>query len=198
VKPTRLLRLAPGLTLVELLVVIVILSVVLAMTATLMFSATRTFARERAIVDKQADLAAANHVFVDDMSIAGYLTTATNTFPGLTTGTLSTVTFEGDIDSDGTVDRLCYQVASGVLQRKRIASGADCSSTGTWENLIGDVTAFTLTFLNASRASLTDAQVVAATSPGPARYVDVLLTVQASYGAGTITKSITEEVALRN
>ena len=46
------------------------------------------------------------------MSIAGYLTTATNTFPALTTGTLSTVTFEGDIDSDGTGDRLCYQVAS--------------------------------------------------------------------------------------
>jgi len=191
---------AAGFTLVEALAATAILGVLLAMTTTVMSMSTQTFARERTIVGAQDDLATAKTLFLDDMSIAGYLTTATNTFPsgGVTTGTLSTVSFEGDIDSDGAVDRLCYQVSGGVLQRKKITSGSSCSSAGTWENLIGNVTAFTLTFLNSSRTTLTDAQVVAGTSPGPARYVDVLLTVQAQGGAVTVTKSIYGETALRN
>ena len=60
------------------------------------------------------------------------------------------------------------------------------------------MTAFTVTFLNSSRTTLTDAQVIAGTSPGPARYVDVLLTVQAAGGSSTVTKSIYGEAALRN
>jgi prepilin-type N-terminal cleavage/methylation domain-containing protein len=191
---------APGYTLVEALVVTAILGVVLAMTTTVMSLSSQTFTREKTIVSLQQDLAAAKTIFLDDVSIAGYLKTPTTTFPsgGVTTGTLSSIRFEGDVDSDGTADRLCYQVSGGVLQRKKIASGADCSSTGTWENLVGGVTAFTVTFLNSSRTTLTDAQVIAGTSPGPARYVDVLLTIQAAAGGTTVAKSIYGEAALRN
>ena len=189
-----------GFALVELLAAVAILGVVLAMTTSVMSLTSQTLARETSIVSAQQDIAAAKKVFLDDMSVAGYLTTPTSTFPSgeVTTGTLSAVGFEGDVDSDGTVDRLCYQVSGGVLQRKKITSGSSCSSTGTWENLAGNVTAFTVTFLNSSRTTLTDAQVIAGTSPGPVHYVDVLLTTQTTIGASTLTRSIYGEVALRN
>ncbi len=196
----RSARMAPGFTLIEALAVTAILGVVLAMTTSVMSMSSQTFAREKTVVSVQQDLAAAKTIFLDDMAIAGYLKTPTTTFPAgeVTTGTLSTVSFEGDVDSDGTVDRLCYRVSEGVLQRKKIASGASCSSAGTWESVLGGVTAFTVTFLNSSRATLTDAQVVAGTAPGPAHYADVLLTVQTPAGTSSVTKSIYGEVALRN
>ena len=188
-----------GITLIEVRVVTAILGVVLAMTTASCLDVEPNLRSRKDGCERSAghrrgqDHLPRRHV---DHEV---FVTPTTTFPasGVTTGTLSTVSFEGDVDSDGTVDRLCYQVSSGVLQRKKIASGANCADTGTWESLVGGVTAFTVTFLNSSQtvAGCTgDRRHLA----GPARYVDVLLTVQAAGGASTITKSIYGEVALRN
>ncbi len=98
----RVLRHNPvtGFTLIELLVVMVIIIVVFATATRLMMASTAVFTRESANVKIGQDLAAAKNIFLDDLSIAGYLATPSTTFESVTTGSNSdAVTFRGDIDS---------------------------------------------------------------------------------------------------
>lgn len=194
-----------GFTLIELVVVTFLIVVVFATATRLMMTSTLAFARETATVKIQQDLAAAKNVILDDMSIAGYKATPSTTFESVTTQTTSdAVTFRGDIDSSGGAfpDRICYQLSGGALQRKVELGGGSappaCGSTG-FETLVDNVTAFTLTFLNASRATIPSSSVsgILDGSANP-RYVDLLITINRTVRSAAISKTINGEVALRN
>ena len=194
-----------GFTLIELLVVTIITAAVLATATKLMMASTLTFARENATVQNQQDLAAAQNVFFDDMSIAGFTATPSTTFESVTTGTSSdTVTFRGDVDSSGGAfpDRICYQLSSGALQRKVVLGGASapaaCGTSG-FETVIDNVGVFTLTFLDSSRAVISSSN-VSGILDGTAntRYVELLMATNRAVGSTTISKTIDGEFALRN
>lgn len=201
-----------GLTLIELLVVSLILAVALALSSSLFSMTTKVFSRETASASVNQGLAGAKHMFIDDVSIAGFPGTSFNnaavaptpaivpvnpTFisGSVTTGTSTdSVAFEGAVNSGATVKRICYQVLAGALQRKVVDQGTACGTTG-FDNLITGVTAFTLTFLDSSRTALTAANVTAANNT---RYVDLKITVSTASATGNVAKTIYGEAALRN
>ena len=193
-----------GFTLVELLAVVLISVIVFATATRLMMASTRAFTRETANVRIAQDLAAAKNIFLDDMSIAGYAgngakLAANAVFASVTTQTTSdAVTFEGDVNSDGVTERMCYEVSGGSLVRKVVATGAACGTTG-FETLVDNVNTFTLTFLDANRAVIPSASagniVNGTTIP---HYVRLNLTLGPASAGITASKTIQGEVALRN
>lgn len=194
-----------GFTLIELLVVTLIIGAVFATATRLMMTSTLTYARENLTVQVAQDLASAKNVFDDDMSIAGYTATPSTTFESVTTQTTAdAVTFRGDIDSGGGSfpDRICYQMSGASLQRKVVPGGASapaaCGTTG-FETLVDNVSVFTLSFLDGTRAIIPSSN-VAGILDGSAnpRYVDLLMTINRTVGSATISKTIDGEVALRN
>jgi prepilin-type N-terminal cleavage/methylation domain-containing protein len=193
-----------GFTLVELLAVIAISVVVFATSTRLMMASARVFTRETANVRLAQDLAAAKNIFLDDMSIAGYAgngakLAANAVFVSVTTQTTSdAVTFEGDVNSDGATERMCYQISGGNLVRKVVATGTACGTTG-FETLVDNVNAFTLTFLDATRALIPGASAGSIVSGAIVpRYVRLTLTLNPGTAGITAAKTIQGEVALRN
>jgi hypothetical protein len=85
----------------------------------------------------------------------------------LAAGTTSAaITFEGDVNSDGNLDRLTYDVASGVLRRTidlgtvsgTFTSGGAPSMTPLMTNLTStspDPAGFQIVFLDATRTVIT-------------------------------------------
>jgi prepilin-type N-terminal cleavage/methylation domain-containing protein len=197
-------RATRGFTLVELLAVIAISVVVFATSTRLMMASTRVFARETANVRIAQDLAAAKNIFLDDMSIAGYAgngakLAANAVFVSVTTQTASdAVTFEGDVNSDGATERMCYQISGGSLVRKVVATGTACGTTG-FETLVDNVNTFTLTFLDSTRTVIPSANagnIVNGTAIP--HYVRLNLTLNPDTPGITAAKTIQGEVALRN
>jgi prepilin-type N-terminal cleavage/methylation domain-containing protein len=186
-----------GFTIIELLVVVGIVVVILGLTSGLMSDTTFVFSRETATAGIINDLAAAKNVLLDDLSIAGYLKTPATTFVNVTTaGSSDAVDFEGDVDSDLSPNRICYRVSGGALQRQATTAGTACAANG-WETLVTNVTAFDLSFTDATRTTvLTPAQVIA----GNAKYARVTITMNTgqTLKGPAIVKSIFGEVALRN
>jgi prepilin-type N-terminal cleavage/methylation domain-containing protein len=192
-----------GFTLVELLVVTTITVTIFAAATKFIMSSTYVSARETSAVKVAEDLAAAGNIFLDDMSIAGYAGNgaklATNaTFIAVTTQTASdAVTFEGDIDSNGTTDRICYRVSGGSLQRKIVGTGVACGTTG-FETLVDNVNTFTITFLDNSRAVIPSgsASGILDGTANP-RYVQITLSLNPTLPT-LPAKTMKGEVALRN
>ena len=189
---------------IELLVVLVIFTVVCATATRLMMASTVVFTRESANLRIAQDLAAAKNIFLDDMSIAGYLATPSTTFESVTTGTNSdAVTFLGDIDSSGGLpDRICYRLSGSSLQRQVVLGGASAPGAcgnGSYETLVDNVTRFSVTFLDTTRAAISSAN-VANILNGTAneRYVQLTLTINSQTNGITAPKTIQGEVALRN
>ena len=196
-----------GFTLVESLVVLVILRGVLAIATSILASGTVTFSRATTLVELREDLAGAKNVVLDDLSIAGYrpddlvaagpfVPSPVDSFQAVGLGTnLDSVAFWGDVDSNGTTDRVCYDVVAGVLRRS-IQAKADACGTVPWDTLATEVQALDLTFLPADRtaAALTQAQVLA----GEARYVQVEITIELPAKGGAVTKALRGETAIRN
>lgn len=199
-----------GFTLIELLVVVLLIGVVLATAIRVMMTSTHVFSRETMNVSVQQNLAAVKNIVLDDLSVAGYgvvpvpTPPAASAFETVTTqSSADAVTFRADINSDGQAfaDRICYQVSGTDLQRKVVlaaggAAPAACGGSG-FETLASDVSTFTLTFLNASRAVITAGNASQITG-GQARYLDLLLTINPTVGDVTVSRTIHGEVALRN
>lgn len=185
-----------GYTLIELLVAALILVAVTGLATSLFSHTRRAFSRETLAARTENDLVATKNIFLDDVSVAGYLRTPTTTFIEVDTAA-SILTFEADMDSDTDVDRVCYQLDSGNVGRKMLAAGTACG-TEDYEVLIRDVTAFTMTFRNAAGTILMDAEVVAGAAPGPARHVDLVVTASPAVGSVSLTKSVHGQVTLRN
>jgi prepilin-type N-terminal cleavage/methylation domain-containing protein len=203
-------RLLPhaGVSLIELLVTLVILSIVSATLFTMFAAGTQSFSYGTKAANLQTGLAGALNVVLDDFSVAGYLRTGpTFAFTSVTfaAGTTSaSVTFEGDVNSDGFVDRLTYDVASGVFRRTidfgtalgTFTSGGAPSTTPLMTNLTAtspDPAGFQVTFLNATRTAITS-------NLQNARYAQVTLTVRdTTVKSGTsLARSLVGETTLRN
>jgi Tfp pilus assembly protein PilW len=202
-----------GFTLIEFLVVTLLLSSVVGVSVALVSATTKVAARETASASVNEGLALGKHLILDDLSNAGYPGTVFNTgsttpitalsptfiAATVTTGTTAdTVAFEGDVDpSIVGVERVCYQLSGAppaALLRKVTSVGTPCGTTG-FESLLTNIQAFTLIFLNSSRTALTASQVTASNAT---RYVDLKITQQVSAGAGSVSKTIYGEVAIRN
>ena len=110
-----------GVSLIEFLVAVVILSIVSATLFTLFAAGTQSFSYGTKTADLQTGEAGALNVVLDDLSVAGYLRTGPSfafTSVTLAAGTTSaSITFEGDVNSDGNLDQLTYYVAGGELRR---------------------------------------------------------------------------------
>ena len=188
-----------GLTLVELLVAMTIIGIVLGITTTLFATTTRVFARETLAVELQGDLAGAKNVFLDDVSIAGYspdgdVDDPSDVFPTVSLATnADSVSFIGDINSDGLSELICYRLNGANLERVIQDPGAACN----WANarsLADAVESFNLTFLREDRSVATAAQVTG----GEARAVQLSMVVAAPMHGMNISRTITGEVAVRN
>jgi prepilin-type N-terminal cleavage/methylation domain-containing protein len=197
-----------GVSLIELLVVMVILSIVSAALFTIFAAGTQSFSYGTKTANLQTGLAGALNVVLDDLSVAGYLRTGpTFAFTSVTlaAGTTSaSVTFEGDVNSDGFVDQVTYDVASGVLRRTMdlgtasgtFTSGGAPSTTPLMANLTStspDPAGFQLTFLDATRTVITS-------NLQNARYAQVTLTVRDTTvkSATSLARSLVGETTLRN
>jgi prepilin-type N-terminal cleavage/methylation domain-containing protein len=197
-----------GVSLIELLVVVVILSVVSATLFTIFAAGTQSFSYGTKTANLQTDLSGALHVVLDDLSVAGYLRTGpTFAFTSVTlaAGTSSaSITLEGDVNSDGFLDRLTYDVASGVLRRTidlgtapgTFTSGGAPSTTPLMINLTStspDPAGFQVTFLDATRTAITS-------NFQNARYAQVTLTVRDTTvkNAASLARSLVGETTLRN
>ena len=199
-----------GVSLIELLVTLVILSIVSATLFTMFAAGTQSFSYGTKAANLQTGLAGALNVVLDDLSVAGYLRGGTGptfafTSVTLAAGTTSAaVTFEGDVNSDGFVDRLTYDVASGVFRRTidfgtalgTFTSGGAPSTTPLMTNLTAtspDPAGFQVTFLNAARTAITS-------NLQNARYAQVTLTVRdTTVKSGTsLARSLVGETTLRN
>jgi prepilin-type N-terminal cleavage/methylation domain-containing protein len=197
-----------GVSLIELLVVVVILSIVSATLFTIFAAGTQNFSYGTKTASLQTDLAGALNVVLDDLSVAGYLrTNSTGAFTSVTlaAGTTSaSITFEGDVNSDGFVDQLTYDVASGMLRRTidlgtasgAFTSGGSPSTTPLMINLTStspDPAGFQVTFLDTTRTAITS-------NFQNARYAQVTLTVRdTTVKSGTsLSKSLVGETTLRN
>lgn len=202
---------ASGYTLVETLVVTGILATIVALTAGFIAAGTRVFSRETRAVELQGDLAGSVGVLLDDLSIAGYgVASTSNPFVDVVvTGGLDSVEFQGDVDSDGAADRICYSVSSGALVRS-VQPAASACGANTPQTLASNVQSFNLTFLGqtaangTTRATLAETEIetagkrCASAPPSGPCYVQVQLTAQASAKGGNVTKTITGESAVRN
>jgi hypothetical protein len=123
----------------------------------------------------------------------------------LAAGTTSaSITFEGDVNSDGLVDQLTYDVASGVLRRTMdlgtasgtFASGGAPSTTPLMTNLTStspDPAGFQIVFLNSARTVITS-------NFQNARYAQVTLTVRDTTvkSRTPLVRSLVGETTLRN
>lgn len=192
-----------GTTLIEVLVVTAIFAIVSGTAFALFAGGTRVFSRETVATGLQSDLAGAVNVLLDDASIAGNRYTPTEdgalqalgTFQSVATGTSSdSVSFIGDVDSNGVSDLITYQVTGGSLMRRVQARSGSAWGSETAVTLAAGVQSFTLSFLDANRSSLTSAQVLG----GGAKYVRVTLTVLAPSKAGAVSKILFGETAVRN
>jgi len=203
-------RLLPhaGVSLVELLVVVIILSIVSATLFTIFAAGTQNFSYGTKTANLQTDLAGALNVVLDDLSVAGYLRTGPSlafTSVTLAAGTTSaSITFEGDVNSDGFVDQLTYDVAADVLRRTidlgtasgTFTSGGAPSTTPLMTNLTStspDPAGFQISFFNAARTVITS-------QFQNARYAQVTLTVRDTSvkGGTSLVKSLVGETTLRN
>jgi Tfp pilus assembly protein PilW len=197
-----------GVSLIELLVVVVILSMVTATLFTLFAAGTQSFSYGTKTTDLQTGEAGALNVMLDDLSVAGYLRTGPSlafTSVTLAAGTTSaSITFEGDVNSDGLVDQLTYDVASGVLRRTMdlgtasgtFASGGAPSTTPLMTNLTStspDPAGFQIVFLNSARTAITS-------NFQNARYAQVTLTVRDTTvkSRTPLVRSLVGETTLRN
>jgi len=197
-----------GVSLIEFLVAVVILSIVSATLFTLFAAGTQSFSYGTKTADLQTGEAGALNVVLDDLSVAGYLRTGPSfafTSVTLAAGTTSaSITFEGDVNSDGNLDRLTYDVASGVLRRTidlGTASGTFTSSgtpstTPLMTNLTStspDPAGFQIVFLDATRTAIT-------TNFQNARYAQVTLTVRDTTvkSRTSLARSLVGETTLRN
>ena len=226
----KLERLDSGFSLPELLVTVAILAIVLGGVATLFMGGIRVYSREVSGVTHQNDLAAAKNILLDDLSIAGFgVASGTNPVVVLDSNTDDTdsIEFLGDIDSDtedatpGVVEKICYDVAGGVLRRSQQPSTGACGSgPDGWQPLASDVTEFNLSFFNVARTPIaTDSNVTTAglecwPSPVPIPtpgagvvptplpnatcYVRVRLTAAETVRDQVVQKSLTGETAIRN
>jgi type II secretory pathway pseudopilin PulG len=204
-----------GFSIVESLVVTLLVAGVLALGSSLFAGATRTFSRETTRVFLQQDVTAAVNMVLDDLSVAGHrpddlLASAAGAYAVLPTseifesvdlaGTTDTVSFRADVDSDGTTERLCYRVHSGMLTRSVTDVGTSCASI--WadpsddeeEVLLEQVESFDLTFLAEDRTVLAEADVEAS----GARSVRVDVVTRLAAKGGDIERSNRGETAIRN
>jgi prepilin-type N-terminal cleavage/methylation domain-containing protein len=197
-----------GVSLIELLIVLIVLSMVSATLFTLFAAGTQNFSYGTKTADLQTGQASALNVLLDDLSVAGYLRLSPNlafTSVTLAAGTASaSVTFEGDVNSDGNLDQLTYDVASGVLRRTidfgttsgTFTSGGSPSTTQLMTNLTTtspDPAGFQIVFFNASRTAITS-------NFQNARYAQVTLTVRDTTvkSATSLVKTLVGETTLRN
>jgi prepilin-type N-terminal cleavage/methylation domain-containing protein len=197
-----------GVSLIELLVVLVVLSIVSATLFTLFAAGTQSFSYGTKTVDLQTGEAGALHVVLDDLSVAGYLRSGPSfAFTSVTLAagpTSASITFQGDVNSDGNLDQVTYDVASGVLRRTidfGTASGTFTSSgapstTPLLTNLTSsspDPAGFQIVFLDVTRTAITS-------NFQNARYAQVTLTVRDTTvkSAASLVRSLAGETALRN
>jgi prepilin-type N-terminal cleavage/methylation domain-containing protein len=131
-----------GFSLLEMLLVLAILSLVLGVTMTAINDVQKRSRVEEARVDLTQESREFVEQMVRDLHQSGYPTSIMYTTPkidptdqnwarGLLTGTTTSVSFEGDVDGDGVVDFVQYQLVSApgspagqcpcVLQRGSIA-----------------------------------------------------------------------------
>lgn len=206
---------ARGLSLVESLVVTLLLAGVLALGSSLFAGSTRTFSRETTRVFLQQDLAGAVNMVLDDLSIAGHrpddlLASPAGAYATLppsevfevvdVSGATDTVSFRGDVDSDGTTERVCYRVHTGELTRAVTDVGTSCAaiwadaSDDEEEVLLEQVQSFELTFLAGDRSVLAEDDVEAA----GARFARVHVVTRLAAKGGDVERSNRGETAIRN
>lgn len=191
-----------GLSSIEAMIVLIIFGIVSTASFALFGSGIRVFARESVVTGLQNDVVAAQNAFLDEMLIAGFspdgvATNATALPEVSTSGSLDSVQFIADIDSNAVSDRVTYAVSDGNLRRTiepRVA--------GEWgppvvDTLLTGVDQFQLTFLDKNRASLTDAQVEAG-GVSTARFVRVTLSSTGTARAQTLARTLLGEVSFRN
>lgn len=191
-----------GLSTIETLVGVVILGVLSGAGFSVMKSGTVAFSRESRIAGMQTDLAAAETVFLDEAMIAGFspdgVAGALGTFQAVTAGTSSDrLQFVADVDSNGISDLVTYDLANGAFRRTVQARANGAWAAGSTETLATNVQSLSLTFLDANRAPLTGAQVVAG-GTALARYVRISLAASGSSRAGAVSKTLLGEVAFRD
>jgi hypothetical protein len=189
-------------------VVVVILSIVSATLFTIFAAGTQSFSYGTKTADLQTGEAGALNVMLDDLSVAGYLRTGPSlafTSVTLAAGTTSAaITFEGDVNSDGNLDRLTYDVASGVLRRTldlgmvsgTFTSAGAPSTTPLMTNLTStspDPAGFQIVFFDATRAAITS-------NFQNARYAQVTLSVRDTTvkSRTSLARSLVGETTLRN
>lgn len=207
-----------GFMLVESLVGMFVFAVVLALSTSLFAFGTRVFSRETSGATLQQDLIGAKNLLLDDLSIAGYrpddlVASAAGAFTVLDSAdvfdevalgsSLDSLDFRGDVDSDGSTNRICYRVLGGSLRRALKSDDSTLCST-VWsdpsddeeEVLLTGVQTFDLAFLDSSRAMVAEADVE---DGGPrSRYVQVTLTVQGNVKGGSVSRTARGETAIRN
>lgn len=164
-------------------------------------------------IDTQLDVASAMALLRSDLRAAGYIvdSMSQSVFQQVTTGTTSdSVSFAGDVNADGTSERVTYAVVNGQLLRTQDTWDGSSWTVGTAQPLANNITAFTLKFYwvdpcttnppaptpqptPAAPTLQTAAQVLA----GSTTFVTVSLTGSMTYKGQTFTKTLTSEVAER-
>lgn len=197
------LRPCRGSSAVEVLIVTVLLTIIGALTSSMVAANLHSFSRETSVSGLQRDLASAHEVLLDEAMMAGYspdgLAVSFGTFMSVTTGTNSDeVQFIADIDSDGDSERILYETnADGELLRAVSEWSGSSWDTPVPAVLATDLQAFTLTFLDENRSTLTAAQVTSG-GTGVARHVRISMSSQTEIHQETNIRTLTGEVSFRN
>lgn len=181
----------------------VLLTIIGALTSSMVTANLHSFSRETSVSGLQRDLASAHDVLLDETMMAGYspdgLAGTFGTFTAVTTGTTSDeVQFIADIDSDGDSERILYQTnADGELLRAVSEWNGSSWDSPVSAVLAADVEAFTLTFLDENRATLTASQVTSG-GTGVARFLRISMSAETEIHQETNTRALTGEVSFRN
>jgi len=211
-RPRACWRSERGFTFAEVMTSITTFAVV---AAALVSVTTNTFSSvgyQTRMLDAQLDVATAMTLLRNDLLAVGYVVDGMNQdlFQQVTTGTTAdSVTFAGDVNSDGVTERVTYAVVNGQLQRTQDVWNGSGWAAGTAQPVANNVTAFTLQFYRScaftpvmsptpqptpAPPTLQTATEVAA---GRTSLVRITLTATATYKGKTVSKTMTTEVAER-
>jgi type II secretory pathway component PulJ len=165
-----------------------------------------SFGYQARMMDAQLDVATAMALLQDDLRAAGYFTDNMNqaVFQQLTTGTTSdSITFVGDVNSDGTSERIRYAVDTNKNLNRTQDTWDSVNLTwvaGTAQPVAANITTFTLKFKLVDPCSAVISQQTATqvlTPPQNTTFITITLSGTGSYKGQTLTRTLYSDVTER-